>query len=100
MPSPVDSSAGLFALSYVRKTGAGKTPKGRPFGDGLLPCSMSNPSFTVEVFNERDIVISKPESEFEVTYRRNPITRCWSRLKCCKMTSMSQKLHFWLKRGS
>jgi hypothetical protein len=34
---------------------------------------MSNPSdFTVEVFNERDIVISKPESEFEVTYRREP----------------------------
>jgi hypothetical protein len=36
-------------------------------------CSMSNPSdFTVEVFNERDIVISKPESKFEVTYRREP----------------------------
>jgi hypothetical protein len=58
------------------RTGAGKTPKGRPFGDGLLPqqqgrCSMSNASdFTVEVFNERDIVISKPESEFKVTYRR------------------------------
>jgi len=32
---------------------------------------MSNPSdFTVKVCNDRDIVISKPEAEFEVTYRR------------------------------
>jgi hypothetical protein len=32
---------------------------------------MSNPSdFTVEVRNDRDIVISKPEANFEVTYRR------------------------------
>ena len=32
---------------------------------------MSNPSdFTVKVRNDRDIVISKPEAEFEVTYRR------------------------------
>ena len=32
---------------------------------------MSNPSdFTVKVRNDRDIVISKPESGFEVTYRR------------------------------
>jgi hypothetical protein len=35
--------------------------------------SMSNPSdFAVKVCNDRDIVISKPESEFEVTYRREP----------------------------
>jgi len=34
---------------------------------------MSNPSdFAVKVCNDRDIVISKPESEFEVTYRREP----------------------------
>ena len=32
---------------------------------------MSDPSdFTVEVRNDRDIVISKPEEGFEVTYRR------------------------------
>jgi hypothetical protein len=32
---------------------------------------MSNPSdFTVKVRNDRDIVISKLEAEFEVTYRR------------------------------
>jgi len=32
---------------------------------------MSNPSdFTVKVHNDRDIVISKPEAKFEVTYRR------------------------------
>jgi hypothetical protein len=32
---------------------------------------MSNPSdFTVKVRNDRDIVISKPEAGFEVTYRR------------------------------
>jgi hypothetical protein len=57
------------------KTGAGKTPKGRPsrmaFSPGdnnLARCSMSNPSdFTVKVCNDRDIVISKPEAEFEVT---------------------------------
>jgi hypothetical protein len=28
------------------------------------------PDFTVKVCNDRDIVISKPEAEFEVTYRR------------------------------
>jgi hypothetical protein len=34
---------------------------------------MSNPcDFTVNVCNDRDIVISKPEAEFEVTYRREP----------------------------
>jgi hypothetical protein len=33
--------------------------------------SMSNPSdFNVTVSNDRDIVISKPEVDFEVTYRR------------------------------
>jgi hypothetical protein len=33
--------------------------------------SMSNPSdFNVTVSNDRDIVISKPEADFEVTYRR------------------------------
>src|SRR5262245_59559519 len=32
---------------------------------------MSNPSdFTVKVRNDRDIVISKPDEAFEVTYRR------------------------------
>jgi len=32
---------------------------------------MSNPSdFTVKVRNNRDIIISKPEAGFEVTYRR------------------------------
>ena len=32
---------------------------------------MSNPSdFTVRVRNDRDIVISKPDAGFEVTYRR------------------------------
>jgi hypothetical protein len=32
---------------------------------------MSDPSdFTVKVRNDRDIVISKPEAGFEVTYRR------------------------------
>jgi len=32
---------------------------------------MSNPSdFTVQVCNDRDIVISKAEAEFEVTYRK------------------------------
>jgi hypothetical protein len=32
---------------------------------------MSNPSdFTIKVCNDRDIVISKPEADFEVTYRR------------------------------
>jgi len=37
---------------------------------------MSNPSdFTVEVRNDRDIVISKPEADFEVTYRREMYSR-------------------------
>jgi hypothetical protein len=60
------------------KTGAGKTPKGRPSGMAFSPgtatwrgVSMSNPSdFTVKVCNNRDLVISKLAAEFEVTYRR------------------------------
>jgi hypothetical protein len=49
--------------------------KGRPSEMGLIPgdndSAMSNPSdFTVKVRNDRDIVISKPEAGFEVTYRR------------------------------
>jgi hypothetical protein len=32
---------------------------------------MSNsPDFTVQVYNDRDIVISKPDDGFEVTYRK------------------------------
>ena len=32
---------------------------------------MSNPpDFAVEISNDRDIVISKPDEEFEITYRR------------------------------
>jgi hypothetical protein len=38
---------------------------------GQQPSAMSNPSdFTVKVCNNGDIVISKPEAGFEVTYRR------------------------------
>src|SRR5271169_5411111 len=41
------------------------------FFPATLPSVMSNPSdFTVKVCNDRDIVISKSEAEFEVTYRR------------------------------
>jgi hypothetical protein len=55
------------------RTGAGKTPKGPSIGMAALAQTvfMSNPpDFTVEVRNNRDIVISKPEEGFEVTYRR------------------------------
>ena len=41
------------------------------FSPAATTSAMSNPSdFTVKVCNDRDIVISKPEAEFEVTYRR------------------------------
>ena len=54
------------------RTGAGKTLKGPSFGmASLAEVPMSNPpDFAVEVCNDRDIVISKPDEGFEVTYRR------------------------------
>jgi len=54
------------------KNRRGENAKGAVLRDGLPRRGpMSNPpDFAVEVRNERDIVISKPDEEFEITYRR------------------------------
>ena len=62
---------------------------------------MSDPSdFTVKVRGDRDLIISKPEEGFEVTYRREvyyPMLIASDVLRNDFL--MSQKLRFWLKRG-
>ena len=59
-------------LRYWDNRGGQKAVRqGWPSPRQQQPSAMSNSSdFTVKVCNDRDIVISKPEAEFEVTYRR------------------------------
>ena len=58
---------------------------------------MSNPSdFIVKVRNDRDIVISKPDAGFEVTYRRE----MYSPMLIAADVLRSGFDEFWLKRGS
>jgi hypothetical protein len=61
---------------FIRQTTGGEPPRGRLdlfLGDNM----MSDPSdFTVKISNDRDIIISKPEAGFKVTYRREVYIRC------------------------